>query len=136
MRHAAAVIALTLMVAPSVPLAQPSLDDAFRTFWSAEDPSQAAAAGEAIARIAGFDQAFERLRRGRPVRADAPEGVVRASHETGGRTFAYSVEVPQTYDPARRYQVRFQLHGGVGRPEAAPRGTGRSARWPGPNRST
>ena len=42
----------------------------------------------------------------------------------GGRTFAYSVEVPQTYDPARRYQVRFQLHGGVGRPEAGLRGSG------------
>ena len=42
----------------------------------------------------------------------------------GGRTFAYSVEVPQTYDPVRRYQVRFQLHGGVGRPEAGLRGSG------------
>jgi predicted esterase len=42
----------------------------------------------------------------------------------GGRTFAYSVEVPEAYDPARRYQVRFQLHGGVGRPEAGLRGSG------------
>ena len=50
MRHAAAVIALPLLAAlaaTSVPLAQASLDDAFRTFWSAENPSQAAAAGEA-----------------------------------------------------------------------------------------
>jgi predicted esterase len=41
-----------------------------------------------------------------------------------GRTFAYSIDVPPAYDPARRYQVRFQLHGGVGRPEATLRGSG------------
>jgi hypothetical protein len=32
--------------------------------------------------------------------------------------------VPDTYDPARKYPVRIQLHGGVSRPEAALRGNG------------
>ena len=30
----------------------------------------------------------------------------------------------QTYDPAKKYQVRVQLHGGVGRPDPTPRGNG------------
>jgi len=35
------------------------------------------------------------------------------------------VNVPPAYDPARRYQVRFHLHGGVGARETnQPRGTG------------
>jgi pimeloyl-ACP methyl ester carboxylesterase len=37
----------------------------------------------------------------------------------------YAVTVPAGYDPARRYQVRFQLHGGVGgRSDNRPRGNG------------
>src|SRR6185295_14864203 len=37
----------------------------------------------------------------------------------------YVLNVPDTYDPARRYQVRFHLHGGVGgRTSNAPVGTG------------
>jgi pimeloyl-ACP methyl ester carboxylesterase len=37
----------------------------------------------------------------------------------------YAVTVPAGYDPARRYQVRFQLHGGVGgRVDNKPRGNG------------
>src|SRR5262249_54409927 len=36
-----------------------------------------------------------------------------------------SVNVPASYDPAKRYQVRFQLHGGIGgRQDNKPRGTG------------
>jgi hypothetical protein len=124
MRRAAAAVALVLLAAPSVPQAQRPLDDAFRSFWSAREPSQAAAASEAIARVASFDQAFDQLRRGRQYLAAVPKGVVRGSHEIGGRAFAYSIEVPETYSPARRYQVRFQLHGGVGRPEPGLRGSG------------
>jgi hypothetical protein len=39
----------------------------------------------------------------------------------------YPLNVPANYDPARRYQVRFQLHGGVGGRESnQPRGNGQS----------
>jgi hypothetical protein len=126
MRQAAVALALALMISPAAPLeAQRSLDDAFRVFWNAKDASQAAAAAEAITRLApGFDNAFQRLRRGRTYSAEVAKGVVRESHEMGGRTFAYAIEVPQAYDPARRYQVRFQLHGGVSRPDATLRGSG------------
>jgi hypothetical protein len=125
-RRAAALVALASLAAAGVPLgAQRTLDEAFKAFWSASDSSQAAVAGAAIVGLApGFDEVFQRLRAGRPYSSEVARGVVRDSHDMGGRTFAYSVEVPQTYDAARRYQVRFQLHGGVGRPEAALRGSG------------
>ena len=89
------------------------------------DRAQAARAAESIVQLEpSFDDAFQRLRKGRSYSADVATGVVRGSHEMGGRTFAYSLDVPPAYKPSVRYQVRFQLHGGVGRPEAALRGSG------------
>src|ERR1700733_9907863 len=105
--------------------AQFPVDAAFRQFWDARNPQEAAGAGSAVVKSGvGFDDAFARLRKGRMYPADAPRGVVRLSHRTGAAEFPYTLDVPQTYDPARRYQVRVQLHGGVGRPDAAPRGNG------------
>ena len=37
-----------------------------------------------------------------------------SNHTTDGVEHNYAVTVPAGYDPAKRYQVRFQLHGGVG----------------------
>lgn len=126
MRQAAALIAVALLIAHPAPIgAQRSLDDAFRVFWSATDRVQAATAAESIARLApDFDAAFQRLRKGRSYPTDVATGVVRGSHEMGGRTFAYSLDVPPAYKPTVRYQVRFQLHGGIGRPDPTLRGSG------------
>ena len=134
----AGLIAVALMLALATPTrAQRSLDDAFRTFWRAADSGQAAAAAESIVKLTpAFDDAFQRLRKGRPYSPDVPKGVVRGSHDMAGRSFAYSLDVPPTYDPNVRYQVRFQLHGGIGRPEPGSAGPARSARWPAPSRST
>jgi hypothetical protein len=48
------------------------------------------------------------------------------SHKAAnGVEYFYAVNIPANYDPAQRYQVRFQLHGGVGGRETnQPRGTG------------
>ena len=125
MKHAG-LIAVALMLAPATPTrAQRSLDDAFRAFWRAADSAQAVAAAESIVKLTpAFDDAFQRLRKGRPYLPDVPKGVVRGSHDMAGRSFAYSLDVPPTYDPNVRYQVRFQLHGGIGRPEPGLRGSG------------
>ena len=58
--------------------------------------------------------------------AAQPTGVVRMENRTSdGVEHFFAVNVPGTYDPAKRYQVRFQLHGGVGgRRTNAPVGTG------------
>ena len=67
MRRAAPALILALAIVLATSLtAQRSLDDAFGAFWNAKDPSQAAAAAEAITPLApSFDAAFQRLRRGR-----------------------------------------------------------------------
>jgi poly(3-hydroxybutyrate) depolymerase len=62
----------------------------------------------------GFDAAYRRLQQGRTYGPQAT-GVVRLRNRTSdGIEHHYVLNVPETYDPARRYQVRFQLHGGIG----------------------
>lgn len=97
-------------------------DDAFKAFWDAATPEQAATAAERIAKSGiAFDDALARLKRGKTYDAKAPRGIVALTHQIGDTAFPYSVEVPENYDATRKYQVRMQLHGGVGRPDAAAR---------------
>ena len=72
-----------------------------------------------------FDEAFRRLQRGRAY-TPRDTGVVRMDNRTSdGVEHFFAVNVPDSYDPARRYQVRIQLHGGVGgRATNAPVGNG------------
>jgi hypothetical protein len=67
-----------------------------------------------------FDQAYAQLKQGRTYAKDVPKGTLKRRHGM----FNYWLTVPDTYDPARKYQVRFQLHGGVMRPESTLRGDG------------
>jgi len=120
---ACAIVALL----SSRPAAQTSaVDAAFDAFWSAASPAEAARLLDGILRTrVSFDEAYRRLRRGRTYRPQ-PTGVVRLKiRPRDGVDHFYALNVPETYDPARRYQVRFQLHGGVGgRATSAPVGTG------------
>jgi poly(3-hydroxybutyrate) depolymerase len=118
-------LAVVVVCASIVQGATPAVDAAFQRFWEAATPEQAAAAAEQVARSGvTFDEALARLKRGRTYPADVPRGVVPLTHRIGDTEFPYTLDIPQTYDPAREYQVRVQLHGGVGRPDAAPRGNG------------
>lgn len=101
-------------------------DAAFAAFWEAADPDTAHAASAAILDSGiTFADAFARLRTGRPYSRHVPTGVVLDSRHGDGEEFFYSVDVPPTYDPGRRYRVRVQLHGGVGAGEDnRRRGTG------------
>ena len=109
------------------PAAQsPAADLAFAAFWSASSPDEAARLSDPIARAGvTFDEAYRRLQRGRSYGA-RDTGVVRMANRTSdGVEHHFAVTVPQRYDPARRYQVRIQLHGGVGgRATNAPVGSG------------
>lgn len=101
------------------------VDEAFAAFWAAPGATEAATAARAIATSGvDFDTAFARLKAGRPYKTDVPRGVQRLVRKSGGTDFPYSLDVPATYDPKTRYQVRVQLHGGVGRPEPGGRGDG------------
>ncbi len=110
--------------------AQSRIDSSFQKFWAADSPSAAAkAAGDVLKTGVSFDEALRRLKQGRTYPAQK-EGVVMLSHRTGdgiehGVVYNYAVTIPPGYDPARRYQVRFQLHGGIGgRTDNKPRGNG------------
>ena len=72
-----------------------------------------------------FDQAYKRLRQGRPYTAQ-PTGLVRMSNRSSnGVEHHFALNVPDTYDSARKYQLRIQLHGGTGgRRDNQPVGTG------------
>ncbi|OLC40131.1 MAG: hypothetical protein AUH75_08215 [Gemmatimonadetes bacterium 13_1_40CM_4_65_7] len=92
---------------------------AFSTFFHARTAREAAAASDQIvASGVGFDEAFGRLRQGRVYSRDVPRGVVQGSYRSETGEYFYTFDVPERYDPARKYQVRVQLHGGVGRIEA------------------
>ena len=122
--HGAGWVVDELLGSPAA--AANGVDAAFDRFWAAASPAEASVAADAIAASGvGFDAAFARLRRGRPYLADVPRGVVRLSHDIDGVTFPYSIDVPASYDPARAWPVRVQLHGGVTRPDDNPRGDGR-----------
>jgi poly(3-hydroxybutyrate) depolymerase len=91
-------------------------------FLSARTSQDATKAADAVVKSGiDFESAQQRLKDGRVYSADVPKGIVRQSHAIGGTDFPYTLDIPETYTPAKRYQVRIQLHGGVGRPDALPR---------------
>ena len=120
--HALAVLSAVacLAAAPS------AVDTAFKAFWDAPGPPEAAAAAQGILNTnVAFDEAYARLKSGREYPAQAPRGIVRLSHHFAAGDFGYTIEVPDTYTPSRKYQVRVQLHGGVmGRTDGNIRGSG------------
>ena len=66
----------------------------------------------------GFEEAYRRLKQGRPYSRDVARGIVQKSYRGENGEYSYTLDVPASYDPAKKYQVRVQLHGGVGRIEA------------------
>ncbi|HEY1912543.1 MAG TPA: PDZ domain-containing protein [Vicinamibacterales bacterium] len=122
------IVAAALFVASlsgQTPKKSPA-DAAFDAFWSALSPQRAGQLTEPILRSGiTFSDAYDRLRRG-PTYAAAKTGVVQLSRRNqDGVDHFYALNVPDTYDAARRYQVRIQLHGGVGgRASSAPVGNG------------
>jgi len=117
---------LALAVLLLIPSARPQTADAFQKFLAAESPDAAAHVAMEIEKSGvSFDEAWRRLKAGRTYSAQ-PSGVVMLKNRReDGVDHAYAVNVPAGYDPARRYQVRFQLHGGVGgRPDNSARGAG------------
>lgn len=105
--------------------ASPASDAALAQVVSATSQADAAKAADAALKAgATFEEAWARLKAGRTYSADVPKGVSRGSHTVDGLAFQYQLDVPPTYDPVKKYQLRIQLHGGVGRPDPAPRGNG------------
>ena len=121
----AGVLALALAQLVAAQPASPGAG-ALDAFLAAASRTDAARQVGAVARSGiGFDEAYRRLRRGRTYGPQAT-GLVRLRNRTpDGGEHHYVLNVPEPYDPSRRYQVRIQLHGGVGgRATNAPVGPG------------
>ena len=129
------IFAATLLTAPSArpqnnnagsqPAAAP-IAAAFQKFWAAGSPAEAARAIDDIAKSGvTFDDALRLLKAGRTYTAQ-PTGVLMLQNRTeDDLEHFYAVNIPANYDPSKRYQVRFQLHGGIGgRQDNKPRGNG------------
>jgi hypothetical protein len=128
------VLGLLALAAGEIPSAAPtSIDAAFAIFLQARTPRAAAAAADPIVESGvTFDEAFRRLRQGRVYSRDVPRGVVQGSYPSDGGEYFYTLDVPLSYSPDRRHQVRVQLHGGVGRRESnTNRGSGSAGRLSG-----
>jgi predicted esterase len=71
-----------------------------------------------------FDAAWQRLKTGKTYAAEKTGKFSIRYPAPGGDAFENVVEVPAEYNPARRWPLRVQLHGGIGRPgpQAAPPG--------------
>jgi hypothetical protein len=110
----------------SPPRAAAEVEAAFQNFWAAASPADAAKLAEKIEKTGvTLDEAVRRLKLGRPYTAQETGVIPLLNRTADGVEHYYSVNIPPTYDPAQRYQVRFQLHGGIyGRTDNRPRGTG------------
>jgi predicted esterase len=96
-------------------------DDVFDRFFASEDPQAAARAAERLLEHrVGFETLWTRLKSGRTYGA-ARAGTRQYRFLGPEGAFETEIEVPAEYDPARRWTVRVQLHGGVNRPLDAPR---------------
>ena len=67
-----------------------------------------------------FDAEYARLKQGPTYAKDVKTGAIKRRQGN----YPYWLVVPAAYDPAKRYQVRFQLHGGVMRDDGSLRGDG------------
>ena len=67
-----------------------------------------------------FATEFARLKAGRSYSASVATGALKRRHGA----YNYWLVVPASYNPGRRWQVRFQLHGGVMRDDDSLRGDG------------
>jgi len=72
------------------------------------------------AQPAAFDAEYTRLKQGRTYAAGAQTGALKRKHGA----YPYWLVIPASYDPAKKYQVRIQLHGGVMREDNSLRGDG------------
>src|SRR4030095_10147633 len=92
-----------------------SIDAAFKGFWDAPTASAAEKTSHAVL-ITGvsFDEAWKRLKTGRTYSKEKT-GLIRRPASLGGVTIDNIIEVPAEYDATKKWPLRVQLHGGVGR---------------------
>ena len=125
-RFAWPALIASVVLASAARAQSPSAVDAFKKFWEARSPSDAAKLVDVVLKTGvTYEAALQQLKQGRTY-SPQKTGVVMMTNKTDDKVeHYYAVNVPAGYDPAKRYQVRFQLHGGVmGRSTNQPRNSG------------
>src|SRR5262245_58183964 len=85
------------------------VNGAFDAFFAAESPDAAARlVDEVVKSGVTFDEAYRRLKQGRSYTVQ-PTGMVRLTSRLhpGSIDHHFALNVPASYDPAKKYQVRF-----------------------------
>jgi hypothetical protein len=109
-------IALVCLAAAASPQRNDAIDAAFAAYWNAQDPKAASKAAERILKTgASFDEIWARLKAGRPYGPEKTGDLSWRYPGPDGAVFDNRIEIPEEYDPRRRWPVRVQLHGGVNR---------------------
>jgi len=114
---AALLVAATPIAWPTALPAQAGPSEAlWQAFWRADSPKDAAKEAEKLLKAGvTYDEALPRLKQGRAYsKAPTGERSLRSTAQ-GGTAYDNVVEVPAEYEPARKWPVRVQLHGGVDR---------------------
>ena len=94
---------------------QSATDPLIDKFFAAESPADAEKLADQFA-TADFDALYQRMRQGRTY-LDEKRGEYSLRWKSkSGPFFNNVVNVPKDYDPAQKWLLRVQLHGGVGRP--------------------
>jgi len=123
---------LVLLVSAGVIAQTPSATDAlFDQFFAAESPADAAAIGEQIATTVDVDTAIARVKQGRRYLDEKRGEYSLRWRSKTGPFFNNVIDVPAAYDPSRKWPLRVQLHGGVGRPSPNAVAPGRPPAAPG-----
>lgn len=118
---------LGLILAARVAAQQIDIEQAFNDFRQAASIEEATAMIDEILQSGiSFEEAYQKLQNGKDYEA-ADTGVVLRSYTAGnGTEYFYHLNVPESYDPALEYKLRFELHGGIGgRENNRPGGRGR-----------
>ncbi len=114
--------ALLLVAAATITAGgQVAVDPLFEKFFAAENPGDATVAADLlVAAGVDFEAAYARLKQGRAYGDEKRGEYALRWKSKSGPFFNNLVEVPSDYDPATKWQLRVQLHGGVGRPSPNP----------------
>ena len=116
---------LVLLTTLATAQAPSSSDALFDQFFAAESPADAAAIGEQIAKTVDVDTAIARVKQGRRYLDEKRGEYSLRWRSKSGPFFNNVVDVPAAYDPAQKWRLRVQLHGGVGRPSPNAQAPGR-----------
>lgn len=121
----ALVLALIGAIALTVSANQTPSDPLLDRFFAAE--TRDAAAGMAAQfESHDFDGLYRRLKEGRTYLEEKRGQYALRWRSKSGPFFNNIVDVPDDYDPAQKYMLRVQLHGGVGRPSPTAQAPGRA----------